>query len=160
VTPEQRARQLIEDHNHMTIATADAEGAPWVSPVFYVPDDDAALYWVSGSTARHSANIRARSAVAIVIYEPPPNTDAVYILASAVELDDEAAIRHAIQVLRRKEQPDKWVVHDVADVRGASPWRIYRATPEVVEVRDEIAENGKAIVTRQAAGLLRLAEAD
>lgn len=154
MTPEQRARHLIDSNIHMTIATADATGIPWVSPVFYVPDTDDALYWVSDGSARHSQNIRGNRAVAVVIYEVDP-TEAVYITARAVELTDEADVRHAIHVLQRKSQPERWVVRDPADVLGASPWRIYRATPERVEMRAETVKNGKAIVGREPTDFLK-----
>jgi nitroimidazol reductase NimA-like FMN-containing flavoprotein (pyridoxamine 5'-phosphate oxidase superfamily) len=138
----------------MTIATADTEGIPWVSPVFYVPDAGDALYWVSDGSARHSQNIRRNPTVAIVIYETD-RTDAVYITARAAELTDEAEVRHAMHVLQGKPQPDRWVVHDVPDVVGASPWRIYMATPERVEVRFEMVKNGKVVVGREPTDLLR-----
>jgi len=105
LTPEERARHLLDAGNHMTIATVDPEGTPWVTPVFYVADADDALYWVSDNEARHSVNIRANPAVAVVIYQTQPTTDAVYITARAVELDDRREILHAIEVLLRKDQP-------------------------------------------------------
>jgi nitroimidazol reductase NimA-like FMN-containing flavoprotein (pyridoxamine 5'-phosphate oxidase superfamily) len=123
VTPEQRAAHLIRSQDHMTIATADSAGVPWVSPVFYAPAANLELYWVSDVSARHSQNIRHNPAVAIVVYQTVPTTDAVYITARAVELDQEAEIRHAIQVMKQKPQPDRWVVKDLqtscARVRGA-----------------------------------------
>jgi nitroimidazol reductase NimA-like FMN-containing flavoprotein (pyridoxamine 5'-phosphate oxidase superfamily) len=148
MTPERRARSLIDRNQHMIIGTADLTGTPWTSPVFYVCDTDGALYWVSDQAARHSHNIRANPAIAIVIYEPKP-ADAVYITARAVELDDEAAIRHAMNVLRRKPQPDRWVVQEVADVVGDNPWRIYRAEPGLIEIRAETTKNGKPVVIRE-----------
>jgi nitroimidazol reductase NimA-like FMN-containing flavoprotein (pyridoxamine 5'-phosphate oxidase superfamily) len=154
MTPKQRARSLIDGNQHMTVGTADSTGTPWVSPVFYVHDTDGAVYWVSDRAARHSHNIRANPAVAIAIYETNP-TDAVYITARAVELGDEASIRHAMNVLRWKPQPDQWVVREVADVVGDSPWRIYRAEPELIEVRAETTKNGKVVVVREHVDALR-----
>lgn len=133
----------------MTIGTADVTGVPWVSPVFYVCDSDGTLYWVSDKEARHSRNIRANPAIAVTIYKTDPS-DAVYITARALELGDEAAIQQAINVLLRKPQPDRWVVRDIADVVGDSPWRIYKAQPELIEVRAETIKNGKPVVTREA----------
>jgi nitroimidazol reductase NimA-like FMN-containing flavoprotein (pyridoxamine 5'-phosphate oxidase superfamily) len=155
LTPEQRARHLIDNHDDMTIATADSDGIPWVSPVFYVPDADDTLYWVSDVSARHSQNIRDNPAVAIVIFQTAPATDAVYITARAAELEDEAEIRHAIEVLRRKPQPERWVVHEMADVVGPSAWRAYRATPESIEIRALATKNGKVVVVREPTDLMR-----
>ena len=154
MTPEQRARFLIDGSQHMTIGTVGGTGIPWVSPVFYVCDTDNAMYWVSDQAARHSHNIRANPAVAIAIFETNPS-DAVYITARAVELDDEATIRHAMSVLWRKPQPDRWVLREVADVVGDSPWRIYKAEPELIEVRAEATKNGKVVVVREPVDALR-----
>lgn len=154
MTPAQRARRLIDGNNHMTIATADPAGNPWVSPVFYVPDSDDALYWVSDVSARHSHNIRSNPAVAIVIYETDP-TDAVYITARAVELDRDVEVEHAIHVLQRKEQPDNWVVRELHDVLGRSPWRIYMAIPEQVETRAVAVKNCRDVVVREPTDFLQ-----
>jgi pyridoxamine 5'-phosphate oxidase-like protein len=34
MTPPERARTLIDRNDIMTLATSDASGTPWVSPVF------------------------------------------------------------------------------------------------------------------------------
>lgn len=149
MSPEQRVRSIIDDNQHMIIGTADITGIPWVSPVFYVCDTDGAVYWVSDQEACHSRNIRDNPAIAIVIYQTNPS-DAVYITARAVELDDEAAIRRAMNILQTRWQPDQWVVRDVADVVGDSPWRIYKAEPDLIEVRAETIKNGKPVVVREA----------
>jgi len=31
---------LIENMSNLTLATADEDGVPWVSPLFFVPDDE------------------------------------------------------------------------------------------------------------------------
>jgi nitroimidazol reductase NimA-like FMN-containing flavoprotein (pyridoxamine 5'-phosphate oxidase superfamily) len=159
MTREQRARHLLDQNDHMTIATADASGVPWVSPVFYVLDGYSMLYWVSDRSARHSINIRANSAVAIVIFETDP-VDAIYLSARAIELSEVPDIDHAMHVLKRKAQPDQWVVRQVADVIGDSPWRIYRAAVDRVEVRAETTKFGKAVVVRELADVLWGASSD
>ena len=37
---------------YMTIATADADGTPWVTPVWFAPDGPDGLLWVSDPRAR------------------------------------------------------------------------------------------------------------
>jgi nitroimidazol reductase NimA-like FMN-containing flavoprotein (pyridoxamine 5'-phosphate oxidase superfamily) len=63
------ARSIIESNRFMTLATADAEGVPWASPVWYAPKDPRELFWVSSPDARHSRNIAVRPQVAIVIFD-------------------------------------------------------------------------------------------
>jgi nitroimidazol reductase NimA-like FMN-containing flavoprotein (pyridoxamine 5'-phosphate oxidase superfamily) len=132
----------------MIIATADAHGAPWASPVFYVPAENYDLYWTSEKTSRHSENIRSTGAAAIVIYEAERGkpVDAVYISAESTELADPEDVKRGIEVMARKPQPDKWLIESVDDVTGDGPWRIYRAHPTTIEVRADAVEKGKAVV--------------
>jgi hypothetical protein len=153
MTPQQRAQRLIDESDHMVIATVDANSAPWVSPVFYVRDDSYDLYWTSEKTARHSENIRSAGAAAIVICEAEPGkpVDAVYILAESTELADPEDVKRGIEVMARKPQPDKWLIEGVDDVTGSGPWRIYRARPITIEVRADAVEKGKSVVRRESA---------
>lgn len=149
-TPKQRAQRLIDENKNMVLTTADPAGVPWVSPVFYIADDDYDLYWTSDPEARHSANVRSNDRVAIAIFETDP-VDAVYISARAVEINDIDDATRAVEIMRRKEQPDRWVIDDVAVVVDDGPWRIYRATPETIEVRAETQKGGKPVVIREDA---------
>jgi nitroimidazol reductase NimA-like FMN-containing flavoprotein (pyridoxamine 5'-phosphate oxidase superfamily) len=153
-TPLARAKHLIDDVDHMTIATTDASGNPWVSPVFFVPDPEQYdLYWTSWKEARHSKNIRNNPHVAIVVYETQPVPDALYITAEAVELTNPDEIAHAMEVMARRRQPDRWVIKGISNVTGDGPWRIYRARPQTVAVRADAETGGLPIVTRQQADL-------
>jgi len=158
-TPQERAQRLIEVTVNMTVASVGADGAPWVSPVFFVADAAGDLYWTSETTARHSRNIRETGAVAIVIVEPDPErrVDAVYMAAAAVELSAGEDIAHGIDVLTRKPQPERWMITGVEDVTGDGPWRIYRAHPTSIEVRASATVNGKAVARRQDAEFRELA---
>jgi nitroimidazol reductase NimA-like FMN-containing flavoprotein (pyridoxamine 5'-phosphate oxidase superfamily) len=150
-TPGERARRLIDQNSHMVIATTDLEGTPWVSPVFYVADDSYDLYWTSAAAARHSANIRESGAVAIVIFETEPEVDAVYLAGHAVELEEPDDVRMGIEIMGRKLQPERWQIEGTDDVTGEGPWRVYRAHPTTVEVREDGIEKGKAVAGREPA---------
>src|SRR5215208_7285338 len=41
------ARAIIDSNFYMTLGTADEEGRPWVSPVYYAAEGYAKFYWVS-----------------------------------------------------------------------------------------------------------------
>ncbi len=41
------AREVIDANRYMTIASADARGDPWVSPVYFAQDDYRDFYWMS-----------------------------------------------------------------------------------------------------------------
>ena len=85
-----KARRLIEATPYLTLATADASGKPWSSPVYFAYDEAFTLYWVSFSETVHSANIRIRPQVGISILGQPPDHegDGVYFDALAAELHD------------------------------------------------------------------------
>ena len=85
-----KARAIIDEGVFMTLATADADGLPWASPVWYAPDGYSELLWVSDPRARHSRNIAVRPEIAIVIFDSrqtPGDGLAVYMEARAGQAD-------------------------------------------------------------------------
>jgi nitroimidazol reductase NimA-like FMN-containing flavoprotein (pyridoxamine 5'-phosphate oxidase superfamily) len=85
-----KARAIIDEGVFMTLATADADGVPWASPVWYAPDGYSELLWVSDPNARHSRNIAVRPQIAIVIFDSrqtPGDGLAVYMEARAEKVD-------------------------------------------------------------------------
>jgi nitroimidazol reductase NimA-like FMN-containing flavoprotein (pyridoxamine 5'-phosphate oxidase superfamily) len=95
----ERFRRSIDTISYMTLATADADGNPWVSPVYFTPVEHRAFYWVSSPEAVHSRNIAARPEVRIVFYDstvPVGQAAASYVGATAGLVPDdevEAAAR-------------------------------------------------------------------
>ncbi|MFI2101798.1 pyridoxamine 5'-phosphate oxidase family protein [Isoptericola sp. NPDC019693] len=83
------ARQVLDDGRYLVLASADADGNPWPTPVWFAREGRE-LVWVSRLGTRHSANVAARSAVGIVVFETPVPVDgrprAVYAEASAGEV--------------------------------------------------------------------------
>ena len=47
------ALSIIDDNQFMTLATADTDGAPWASPVWYA-QHHRDFYWVSSPGAQHA----------------------------------------------------------------------------------------------------------
>jgi nitroimidazol reductase NimA-like FMN-containing flavoprotein (pyridoxamine 5'-phosphate oxidase superfamily) len=80
----------INDSNfYMTLGTADENGRPWVSPVYYAPEGWSKFYWVSSPEAAHSRNLAVRPEVSIVIFDsrtPVGSGQGVYVSAVAEEL--------------------------------------------------------------------------
>lgn len=148
---------LIKNEHHLTLATADTEGVPWISPVFFVPDEKGQLFWVSSKNAHHSENIRKRSEVSIVIVGklPAGDMDGVYIEADAFELTDVDEIEKAIEVFSMRSQPTKFTTKGIEDVTGKAAWRVYKAVPKSVSKRADATdeESGQAITVRKAVDL-------
>ena len=63
------ARALVDANLYVALGTADADGSPWVTPVYFATADYADYYWVSAEDAAHSRNIEARPEVSMVIFD-------------------------------------------------------------------------------------------
>jgi nitroimidazol reductase NimA-like FMN-containing flavoprotein (pyridoxamine 5'-phosphate oxidase superfamily) len=154
-----KAKLVINTNIHMTIATVDAQGKPWITPVFYVHDNSYNLYWTSYKESEHSKNIRNNSNVSIVIYGPVPpenNIDAVYMQATVTQLESENEAFPAINILSKHIQEAKFMIKSPSDVLGNAAWRIYKASPQTVSRRTEKGEviNGQYISKRETINLL------
>jgi hypothetical protein len=136
------ARAIIDSNLYMSLGTADEEGRPWVTPVYFAVTDYTEFVWVSQPDARHSQNIAARPQVAIVIFDSqvPINTgEAVYMSAVAEQLSGDdvtpAIDTFSARGVRHGGQP--WTADDVGPT---ARHRLYRAAASehfVLNERDE-----------------------
>jgi uncharacterized protein YhbP (UPF0306 family) len=109
------ARTIIDANQYMTLATADAQGQPWASPVFYATADYAEFYWISAPETMHSTNLVQRPQVSSVIFDSTAvegTGQAVYMSATAEQVPDDDLDR-ALAVYPGP---------------GVAPYRLYRAT--------------------------------
>src|SRR5262245_64306560 len=112
------ARTIIDSNRYMALGTADPDGHPWVSPVWFATEDYARFYWVSSPDARHSLNVVARPEVAIAIYDstvPVGGAQAVYMSGRAEELTG-SELERGIEVFGRLSEADvghRWVLEEV-----------------------------------------------
>jgi hypothetical protein len=51
------ARRIIDSNSYLTLATADASGRPWATPVWFAHECYTDYVWVSRPSTRHSANL-------------------------------------------------------------------------------------------------------
>jgi hypothetical protein len=125
---DDHARDLMDSNLYMVLGTADADGVPWTSPVYFATADYAEMFWVSRLDARHSRNLAGRPALSMVIFDstvPTYQGNAVYLSGTAAELtgrDVDSGLgiypgdpRHGAAVL------------SLADVTPPAEWRLYRA---------------------------------
>ena len=128
--PQETARRLVETNRYLTLATADADGRPWASPVWYAPIGDAAFLWVSDPEARHSRNIAARPEVAIVLFDstvPVGGAEALYCDAVAEQLSG-SAVDEGIAAFSRHSEAGGAKAWGPGDVSPPARHRLYRAT--------------------------------
>jgi Pyridoxamine 5'-phosphate oxidase len=111
---EGMARAIVDGNGYMTLGTADADGLPWVSPVWYAPASYREFFWVSKPGATHSQNIAVRPEVAIVIFDstvPVGTGKAVYMAARAQEVTDAGDVDRGMAVLSARSvarRGDEW----------------------------------------------------
>ena len=123
------ARAIVDANSYMTLATPDANGAPWATPVWFAHEQYETFLWMSRPGARHSRNIAVRREIAIVIFDStvsPHQRNAVYVEAAAAivpdaELVDAVAVYAARSVARGLETLAR------EEISGDAPWRMYRA---------------------------------
>lgn len=124
------ARRVIESNMYMTIATADGDGRPWVSPVWFAPASATEFLWASSPEARHSRNIAARPEVAIVIFDstvPVGGAEALYVEGVAEQLDEDE-VNDAITIYSRHSQACGHRPWTARDVLAPEAFRLYRMT--------------------------------
>jgi nitroimidazol reductase NimA-like FMN-containing flavoprotein (pyridoxamine 5'-phosphate oxidase superfamily) len=124
------ARTIIDANRYMTLGTADPNGHPWVSPVWFASDDYEHFHWVSSPEARHSRNVAGRPEVAIAIFDstvPVGGAQAVYMSGRAEELAG-SELEGGIEVFGRLSAADVGRRWGPDDVKPPSLFRLYRAT--------------------------------
>jgi uncharacterized protein YhbP (UPF0306 family) len=60
----ERLQDLIEQESTLVLSTAGADG-PSGAPLFFVPGEGGALYWLSSPSSRHSRELEGQVAVSI-----------------------------------------------------------------------------------------------
>ncbi|MFC4855504.1 pyridoxamine 5'-phosphate oxidase family protein [Actinophytocola glycyrrhizae] len=125
------ARAILDGSSFMTMATSDADGVPWATPVWFATEDHRSLYWVSAPDAQHSRNLAVRPEISVVVYDStqrPGNVNAVYMTGTAARVDDSAAVEEGIGVFSRvavREGIGEWGADRVT---GDARLRLYRAS--------------------------------
>jgi hypothetical protein len=147
---ERIARAVIEANKYMTLATADAAGRPWASPVYYTPEGHDVFYWVSSPDSVHSRNLAQRPELSIVIFDsqaPIGAAEAVYMVARADIVPDHELERCAATYGSRFPELR---VFQPNELRGPAELRLYRANvaEHSVLVRGSDPEFGRGVDTR------------
>ena len=128
----QIARDIIEASRYLVLATADATGRPWSSPVYFAHIGFTDFYWVSSPEVTHSRNIAVRPEVGIAVFDSHAEIgtgQGVYMSAAATLLDDGETARGIAAFSRRSvaHGGEEWTS---GDVRPGAGLRLYRATAD------------------------------
>jgi nitroimidazol reductase NimA-like FMN-containing flavoprotein (pyridoxamine 5'-phosphate oxidase superfamily) len=119
-------QQIIAANRYMVLATADAAGRPWSTPVWFATEDHRRFYWVSKPGARHSRNVAERPEIGIAIFDStvtPGDAQALYMAATAEQVGaDEIGVFARVSA---KQGLSAWTAAEVTD---PARHRLYRAT--------------------------------
>ncbi|MFC8432291.1 pyridoxamine 5'-phosphate oxidase family protein [Streptomyces sp. NPDC057253] len=135
------ARGIVEANRYLVLATADAEGRPWSTPVYFAHVECREFFWVSSPDVTHSRNIAVRPQVGIVVFDSTAEIgtgQGVYMSGVAEEVGEGA--ERALEVYSRRSLLHGGRVWTVDDVRGDSGMRLYRA---VAESHSMLAKDGR-----------------
>jgi pyridoxine/pyridoxamine 5'-phosphate oxidase len=127
---EAALKAIVDANQYMTLATADEDGLPWASPVWFASIDYRELFWVSSPEARHSRNLAGRPEVAIAIFDsrqPPGTGRGVYIPATAEQLP-ESEIERGLAVFSGVSEAQGAGTWNRSDVQAPARLRLYHAT--------------------------------
>ena len=124
------AREILGARSYVVLATADLDGVPWASPVWFAMDNPE-LYWVSHPGARHSRNIAVRPSIAMVVFDStvsPGTGQGVYMTATAEQLTDPGDIERGLAVFSRESVREGAGELGLDQVTGEARLRLYRAS--------------------------------
>jgi nitroimidazol reductase NimA-like FMN-containing flavoprotein (pyridoxamine 5'-phosphate oxidase superfamily) len=128
----QTVRDIIEASRYLVLATADAAGRPWSSPVYFAHIGSTEFFWVSSPDAAHSRNISVRPEVGIAVFDSHAEIgtgQGVYMSAAATLLEGDETAR-GIEAFSRRSVAHGGEEWTSEDVRPGADLRLYRATAD------------------------------
>jgi len=136
IEPRGAFERIVRAGTYMTLATADANGLPWASPVWFATADFREYFWASSPEARHSHNLAARPELAIAIFDSrqaPGTGQGVYVAAIGAPVP-ESELDHGLAVYAAQDESlPAWTR---ADVLPPAKHRLYRAVATELFVLD------------------------
>jgi uncharacterized protein YhbP (UPF0306 family) len=127
------ARTVLDNTCYAVLATADADGIPWATPVWFAHDDLDRVYWVSWPGSRHSQLIEQRPDVALTVFDTnalPHEGTGFYATARARQCPSEQ-LDDGLGVLNRRLLARGIGEFTRERVTGGSRLRLYVA--EIIE---------------------------
>jgi len=125
----EHAREIIDANSYMVLATADVDGRPWASPVWFAHDGYHDFYWISRPGARHSGNLAGRADLGVVVFDstvPPLQGQAVYVEATATEVTGDE-LEHGMETFSARSEAQGMEPLRTEEVDGSGSFRLYRA---------------------------------
>jgi nitroimidazol reductase NimA-like FMN-containing flavoprotein (pyridoxamine 5'-phosphate oxidase superfamily) len=128
----QTVQDITDASRYLVLATADAAGRPWSSPVYFAHIGFTEFFWVSSPDVTHSRNIAVRPEVSMVIFDSHAaiGTGQGVYMSAVAKLLEEGEIARGIEAFSSRS-----VAHDGGEwtsesVRPGVGLRLYRATAD------------------------------
>jgi uncharacterized protein YhbP (UPF0306 family) len=133
---------ILETTSYMVLATADATGRPWATPVWFAADGLDRLYWLSWPGTRHSMLIDRRPEIALTVFDSTvaPNTGTAFYATARARRCTADDMDEALRIVNRRALAQGIGESTLAHVTTESRLRLYVA--EIIEawVLDQDAE--------------------
>jgi len=123
------ARGLLDANSYVVLGTADAEGNPWTTPVWFAPDGLDRLYWVSWPDSRHSLLIDQRPEVALTVFDSSvaPNQGAAFYATAHARQCPEEQVDDGLPAVNRRSVAQGISTFSRERVSGQARLRLYVA---------------------------------
>jgi hypothetical protein len=133
------ARAVLDQTCYAVLATADADGTPWATPVWFAHDDLDCFYWLSWPGSRHSQLIEQRPAIAVTVFDThavPNEGTAFYATAQARRCPDER-LDDGLEIVNRRSVGQGIGEFTRSRISGESRLRLYVADVTEAWVLDQ-----------------------
>ncbi len=127
--PADAARRILAANRYVVLATVDAAGEPWVTPVWFAPVGIDTLVWVSSPETRHSQALAATPRVAATVFDSgvePGHGTAFYGRGRAGECP-EAHLEQRLATFNERGASQGLRSWGASEVTGEGSFRLYVA---------------------------------
>lgn len=147
----EKAKQIIENNNYLTLATSTLQGKPWISALFFAYDKDYNLYFVSAKDSLHSNLISQNPDAAVSIYDSSAKVgeaNGVFMEAIVSELSDLSEIEKAIKIYNDRVLLKEFLMKSSSEVMDNSVLRMYKCVPQKVYGLTDTTISGQFVTRR------------
>ena len=149
------ARAVLDGTCYAVLATADADGKPWATPVWFAHDELDRIFWLSWPGSRHSELLARRPDVALTVFDTravPNEGTAFYATARAGQCREDQ-LDEGLEVVNRRSSAQGLGEVTREGVTGDARLRLYVAELTEAWVLDQDADvDQRAPVPRRERG--------
>lgn len=121
----------------MQLASASGENQPWICTVYFVPDEECRLYWLSLPNERHSRELEAHSRAAIAIaYKTDQPVIGVQGEGVVSKVEDPKIVKRVMESYIEKYDSGSRFYDNF--VQKTNKHHLYVFTPERFQLFDEV----------------------